>query len=136
MQPEENEMDPEYEIQVKDACLQVVCRGNFSMQAAKTGLMAMFEVAARENLWKILVDARAVRGKLTTEERFYLGDFLVQETLKSEGISSLRIGLVGDATMVDPRRFGETVARNRGVMVKVGTDWDEICQWLGVESGE
>ena len=40
------------------------------------------------------------------------------------------IAVVGDEPMIDSRRFGETVAVNRGAFGKVFTDFSEAKAWL------
>jgi hypothetical protein len=42
------------------------------------------------------------------------------------------VAYVGDEPLIDPARFGETVAVNRGALIKVTTDLNEAFAWLGV----
>ena len=44
----------------------------------------------------------------------------------------LQIAVYGHQPFVDPGRFGETVALNRGANVKVSERLDEARAWLGV----
>jgi hypothetical protein len=44
--------------------------------------------------------------------------------------------MLGAEAHIDLRRFGETVAANRGVKVHASTDRAEALAWLGVEETE
>jgi hypothetical protein len=44
----------------------------------------------------------------------------------------LQVAVYGRQPLIDPSRFGETVALNRGAKVKVSERLDEALAWLGV----
>ena len=66
----------------------------------------------------------------TTLERFNLGEYVAEICLQF--VRPVRIALAAEIPIVDPERFGETVARNRGTNGKVFTDLEEAKAWLKV----
>lgn len=61
-------------------------------------------------------------------ERFKLGDAF--STIQRKYNPPICFAVVGDEPIIDPERFGETVAVNRGVLGKVFTDIDEAVAWV------
>ena len=66
-------------------------------------------------------------------DRFKLGEYLSKKRSESPGTKAIRVAVVGSLPIIDPARFGETVARNRGVIVKVTTELEDALSWLGVD---
>lgn len=78
---------------------------------------------------KILILANEVTGELTTQDRYVGASFLSEQVFQApEWISA--IAVVGQPPLIDPARFGETVARNRGINGRVFTDVDEAVGWI------
>jgi hypothetical protein len=50
-----------------------------------------------------------------------------------KGLLGLTASFYGIEPIIDPERFGELVARNLGLNLKVTTDKKEAFQFLGVE---
>lgn len=73
----------------------------------------------------MLVDLREVTdARLSDIDRYDVG------VLAARGSVGAPVAVVASETFVDPRRFGEVVARNRGLNVRVFTDMDEAMAWL------
>jgi len=73
----------------------------------------------------ILIDVRELTGPRPDGMELYdLG------VLASRDIIGMPIAFVGSEAFVDPRRFGEAVARNRGLNLRVFTDMNEALVWL------
>lgn len=69
--------------------------------------------------------------------RFSYADFAAEElhAFSSRGtLSGIRLAYVGKVPVIDPSRFGETVAGNRGVDVKVFDSVDDALRWLEISS--
>jgi hypothetical protein len=47
-----------------------------------------------------------------------------------------RFAYVGSQPLVEPQRFGETVAVNRGINLKVFTEMKEALAWLEAQPAE
>jgi len=75
---------------------------------------------------RLLVDATQLTGfpAPTTWQRFWMATEWATIT------RSLRLAVVARAELIDPDRFGVTVARNRGLFANVFTSEREAARWL------
>ncbi len=81
----------------------------------------------RENeIFKLLVDTTDLTGfkSPTLYERFF---FVQQWAWAAKGV---RISFVARPEMIDPQKFGVTVAYNRGLIGDVFTSKEEALAWL------
>ena len=124
-----------YSFKVKNNFLSVTVSGHFSLSEAKIMYTAALEYLLENNLSKLFFDAFRVKGVVTTMDRYYFGEFAAFESLKyiGKGLKKISVSICGEEPIIDPRRFGEIVARNRGLNLKVTTDKNESLQFLGVE---
>lgn len=124
-----------YSLKVKDSYLSVSVSGHFSLSEAKIMYADALTILFEKNLSIILFDAAKVKGKVTTLERYYFGEFAAFESLKylRKGLKRITVSICGEEPIIDPKRFGEIVARNRGLNLKVTTDKNESLQFLGVK---
>jgi hypothetical protein len=86
----------------------------------------------------MLLDCRALDGRLRTMGRYELGAFMADlhwERVAEGGVPP-RIAIVAGAPLCDPRMFLETVAVNRGVELRTVTSPCEALSWLGVPAEE
>ena len=68
-------------------------------------------------------------------ERFFYGEFAAQEIAKfaDRGVSrATQFAYVLEAPVLDLHRFGETVAVNRGMYVKVFDNLQDALEWIGI----
>ena len=85
--------------------------------------------------FKLLIDGRGLSGELTTTARYSLGKVVAEENASLVGKTGrqVQVAMVGTDPLLDRDRFGETVARNRGAVVKVTHDLESAYRWLGVD---
>ncbi len=76
----------------------------------------------------VLLDGRELAGAFSDLDRLGFGLALARRW------KAIPFAIVGPVALVDPRRFGEFVARNRGVNCRVFTDLDEAQRWLLTQS--
>lgn len=111
--------------------------GKFSLAEAKRNFVEILEAVARHNTKKVIFDGRKLVGKPATMERFYYGEF-VAHTIRDfaqRGVSpSTQFAYVLKEPVLDQRRFGETVAVNRGILLKTFDRPEDALRWLGVSS--
>ncbi len=73
-------------------------------------------------------------------ERFYYGEFAAQAVERLRERASCdknpQFAYVLHEPVLDPLRFGETVAANRGMFVKAFDNLDEAVAWLGLAPDE
>jgi hypothetical protein len=92
----------------------------------------MLEAVAQYQAKKVLLDGRTVKGRPGDLERFCYSEFAANETmrlLKEHGIAP-QFAYVIKEPLRDPGRFGETVAVNRGMNIKVCETPEEAFEWL------
>src|SRR5215472_1447220 len=104
-------------------CLYGKGSGEFSLAEAERTFLEIVEEVERQKVGgKVLLDGRGVEGDPKMIERFYYGEFAartVAEYVVRNGCASPEFAYVLHVPMLDPNRFGEMVALNRGVCIKV-----------------
>lgn len=83
---------------------------------------------------RMLLDVRGVEGDPSLFERYDFASCVARQNtaLLVDEDAAMRVALVGTVPLIDPGRFGEMVATNRGARVKVVTDVDEAFRWFGI----
>jgi len=117
-----------YEVKIKPDHILVLCSEPFLssdlMQSYRAGITA----AVQNEFSKILIDVRNVTGEATIMERFDTSKYLVNQ-IQEQGFRG-KVAVLGNEPLIDHSRFGETVAKNRGVLGKATTDFDDALNWL------
>jgi hypothetical protein len=116
--------------------LLAVAGGNFSLADAKRTFVEMLEAVARARVRKVLFDGRGLTGNPKSMERFYYGTFAAEAVMRyaEHGVSrATQFAYVVIPPVLDSRRFGETVAMNRGMHVKAFDNIDDARRWLEIE---
>jgi hypothetical protein len=100
--------------------------GSMSLQQAVDLVTAAITFARERGLQDLFVNAAAVVGfpSPTISERY----FLAEQWAHATGV--VRFAIVVRAEMIDPKKFGMTVARNRGMVCDVFSDETEAVAWL------
>jgi hypothetical protein len=124
------------EMRFESGLLNVVAKGEFSLEEAKRAFLEMLGAVAQYQAEKILFDGRKLNGKPSHIERFYYGYFAATETIslmaKYQMPRPPRFAYVLNGPLRDPLRYGETVAVNRGMSVKTFETPEEAFEWLGL----
>ncbi len=111
--------------------------GDFSLAEAKRTFLQMLEAVAQHKVEKVLFDGRRLTGEPTTMERFYYGKFAAEAVrgYANRGVSrETRFAYVLEEPVLDPGRFGETAAMNRGMIVKACDNVEDALGWLGISA--
>jgi len=127
------------ETRPETAFLHVDASGEFSLEEAKRTFLEMLAAVAMHKARKVLIDGRKVVGEPKTMERFYYGEFAAQAVARSadrERPYVPQFAYVLHEPVLDPQRFGERVARNRGMYVKVFDHLEEALEWLGTSPAD
>jgi hypothetical protein len=74
---------------------------------------------------KVLIDTRQAEGKVSFVDRFLIG-----ERTRIFACYGLKVVFVDRPERIDPQKFGELVARNRGVNVRIFSDFHSAEEWL------
>jgi hypothetical protein len=126
-------MSIQLEILPEPGLLKVIATGKFSLKEAERTFLEILEAILLHKSGKALVDGRTLAGKPATIERFLYGKFAANSVAmyKARGLSPFTaFAYVLKIPVLDPRRFGETVAVNRGMRVKVFDNVEDAFAWL------
>src|SRR5688572_3392548 len=118
----------------KDAAdLHAVVQREFRVDEAQRTFLTLLEVVVRDRICRVLVDGLEVTGEPTTIERFFYGKFAaaaVSISVGRDASDNPRFAYVLKHPVLDPMRFGENVAVNRGMKVKAFEDLEAARRWL------
>jgi hypothetical protein len=123
------------EIRVDSDLLRVSATGEFSLEEAKRTFLEMMEAVALNKAERVLVDGRTVMGNPQIIERFYYGEFAAQALVhyRERGVSATTaFAYVLREPVLDRGKFGETVAVNRGMHLRVFDTLEDALMWLGI----
>ena len=109
--------------------------GKFSLAEAKRTFIEIIEAVAQSKVRKVLIDGRGLTGNPEIMQRFYYAAFAAETVgeFTARGVSrTTRFAYVLEEPVLDPKRFGETVAVNRGMHVKAFENKDHALAWLEI----
>jgi hypothetical protein len=121
-------------IDAKEAYLHVEVTGVFNLGEAKTISLRFLAACVDYGLARALVDHRPLTGQISVIERWDYSDFMARQVHAHATAGRLRaprLAYLG-SELVDPRRFGELVAVNRGLIVRSTTRPEEAFEWIGI----
>jgi hypothetical protein len=127
-------MKIQYQFEQRPDHVRVVASGIYDALEVQQVLREAIAAASAHQQTKVLVDCRELTGTPGTMQRFDLADTITRFYHERRGASVIRLAIVGAEPLIDPARFGETVALNRGLPIKVTTDLEEALRWLGLDS--
>jgi hypothetical protein len=94
----------------------------------------MLGAVAAHKSEKVLFDGRALTGAPTFIQRFYYGEFAAeavkQFVVDHSHRSAPQFAYVLKPPILDPDRFGEIVAVNRGMTVKAFDNLKDALEWI------
>ena len=106
--------------------------GSVSFDEAVALVRAAIAAARRNQVRDLLVDTKALTGFLSPDT---LQRFLMAVSWSDEARGGVRLAMVARAEMIDPNKFGVTVAANRGLVSNVFTTQEEARAWLDARRG-
>lgn len=112
-------------------------RGEIDLASTQGGFSALLESMFERGVDRALIDVRQVTGALRTMDRFEFGESCSGAVAAFEarhpGSPSPRIAFVALQPILDPGRFAETVAVNRGMDCRMFDDEGTALSWLLAE---
>jgi hypothetical protein len=99
--------------------------GEFSVEAGKQCVDRMAEACEEQGRSKVLFDCRRISGNMPVMDRFEVVEYGATKLLKL-----IQLALLNREDVVLPDNFVENVAVNRGMNMKIFTDFDEAELWL------
>lgn len=124
-----------YSFTSKGSYLSINVSGDYSVSDSQKMFTESLEKLMETNLSKVFFNVCKVKGKITTMNRYELAEYAAIEAINFtlKGLSKLAIAFYGVEPIIDPERFGELVARNRGLNIKVLTNKQEALQFFDSE---
>lgn len=82
----------------------------------------------------MLLDCTRVTGEMTTGDRLSFGIFMADEqrVIEAQLPREPQIAILAAPPIMDPGRFTQMVANNRGVRMRASESLQELLSWLGV----
>ncbi|MFC1572018.1 hypothetical protein ACFL6M_00305 [Candidatus Eisenbacteria bacterium] len=99
--------------------------GEFSVEAGKQCVDRMAEACEKHRLREVLLDCRRMTGNMPLFDRFQVAEY---GATKRRLIG--RLALLNRDEVVLPDNFVENVSVNRGMAMKIFTNFDEAEHWL------
>ena len=119
---------------VESGWLRIIAAGEFSLAEAQRTFLEMLDAVARHKTEKILFDGRELKGDPNTIQRFLYGAFAAHAVTRyiiERGVPrASQFAYLLQEPVLDPQRFGETVAVNRGMSVKAFDNLEDALGWL------
>jgi len=106
--------------------------GSVSFDEAVALVRAAIAAARRNRVRDLLVDSSALIGFPSPDT---LQRFLMAVAWADEANGGVRLAMVARLEMIDPKKFGVTVAANRGLVSNVFTSEAEARAWLDARRG-
>ena len=125
-----------HQIHFESGLLSIDATGEYtSLDEVKQLFLETLEAVAQHQAENVLFDGRTLKGKPQEFERFLYGEFAAKETMRLVNEQGFvpRFAYVIHEPLRDPRKFGETVAVNRGMNVKVFENLKDAFAWLGLD---
>ena len=119
-------------LETESQIIRAVISGEFSDEEGKRTFLEILGTSERLGIDKILIDGAQVTGNINIIQRFFYGEFVAQTTLDLRMRSNHypQLAYVLKEPVLDPNRFGETVAVNRGAFCKAFDNIHEALAWL------
>ena len=123
-----------FDVEPRVGYLYASLTGELTISDAQATIRALLGAAAREKQPRILVDCSRLSGSWSHDDRYAFGSFLAAEVLRRAGEFPAfpRIAIYAVAPLMDPNRYTQTVATNRGAQVRASDSLQELLSWLGV----
>ena len=110
---------------------EISCRGIYSKDALLDALDRALDIGEKEGVATVVLDIDTIilKGPLPgIMERYYLGEMAAKIQLRHR--KRIFLAVVGKEPLIDPERFAETVAINRGAHGKVFAEMKEARRWI------
>ena len=119
-----------YEVTVEPGFIRVAVSRPVTAENIRQFCLEVPELARKSGVSKVLLDQRRIPSALNSMERFkYATEF-------AEYFRGLQVACVQENPLRDPQHFGETVAVNRGVNLRVFSTLEEAYGWLEVKPAD
>jgi len=123
-----------FDIEPRVGYFYVTASGELEVARAEAALAGMFAAAAQARQPRILLDCSRLAGTWGADERYAIGSFIATEMERraSQFPTRPQLAIYAIAPLMDPNRYTQIVATNRGAQVRASDSLQELLSWLGV----
>lgn len=123
-----------FEIETRAGYLYATLSGVFQLDSAKDTYLAILQAAAARGEAKILMDCTRIGGEMSTQDRLEFGTYMAEAQARVLGRlpGGPQVAILAAPPIMDPGRFTQAVANNRGVRMRASESLEELRSWLGV----
>ena len=118
-------MSVQFQIDVMPDYLAVRCTGTGTAEEAWRQYDSLAERCNRTNKNKLLIDYTEAYGEISLWDRYFLGD-----RAQIFAFHRIKVAAVARPEQLDPQRFGDMVAQNRGVNYRAFPNTEDALEWL------
>jgi hypothetical protein len=118
------ETSDDVEIEERDGFLEARFLGRFAVDRFNRQVDAAALACRQRKLSLLLIDVTRLQADLSTLDRFDIGSHGARVA------SDLKVAMFSAPELVDPKKFGVLVARNRGLTIDIFTDRKAAVDWL------
>lgn len=124
----------QFEVEPRIGYLYAAVSGRFALAEAQSGYSGLLQAAARYRLARMLMDCTRVTGEMTVADRLAFGTFMAEEQQRmlAQLPHAPQVAILAAPPIMDPGRFTQAVANNRGVRMRASESLQELLSWLGV----
>ena len=124
----------QFEVEARAGYLYASVSGRFELAGAQAFYRQMLQLAARHRLPRMLLDCTRVTGEMTIADRLAFGSFMAdeQQRMLSQLPEAPQVAILAVPPIMDPGRFTQSVANNRGVRMRASESLQELLSWLEV----
>ena len=110
--------------------IQISASGLYSMPRTENLFRFVIDHTLAHNKKKLFLDLSRIHGHIPVFDRLAFSKFMAAYYLENALGKIKAIAVLGNEEIIDKNRFGETVAVNRGVNVRVFLNSEEALGWL------
>jgi hypothetical protein len=122
------------DVEPRAGYLYATLSGEFSVSGAQSAFRGVLQAAARSRQARMLLDCTRVTGEMTIADRLAFGSFIAEEQQRmlAQLPAAPQVAILAVPPIMDPGRFTQAVANNRGVRLRASDSLPELLSWLGV----
>jgi hypothetical protein len=121
-----------YEVEPRVGYLYVTVSGQITLPGAQGIFTEILANAARHGQPRILLDCTRMQGEWKVEDRYSFGAFAAEQQSRAakQFPEPPMVAICVAAPLMDPGRFTQVVANNRGARMRTSESLHELVAWL------
>lgn len=123
-----------FDIEIRVGYLHAAISGTFTLESAKEVFRGILRTAAGRGESRILMDCTRITGEMTVQDRLQFGMYMAeqQQLVLAQLPGGPQVAILAAPPIMDPGRFTQAVANNRGVRMRASESLQELLSWLGI----